>query len=150
MPDDYIEPTEDMPEEIEPMTFTLNSQFNFTAGTQNGLVGNITAGLAPQGAYTFVNNTVAPVEEEAGAAVAGNTSYLDLATCPEIEAGEHALSILLGEKPDGISNTLEKVAKSGNIYSADGKLVRANGTLNDMQKLGKGIYILNGVKVLVK
>ena len=150
MPDDYIEPTEDLPEEIEPMTFTLNSQFNFTAGTQNGLVGNITAGLAPQGAYTFVNNTVAPVEEEAGAAVAGNTSYLDLATCPEIEAGEHALSILLGEKPDGISNTLEKVAKSGNIYSADGKLVRANGTLNDMQKLGKGIYILNGVKVLVK
>ena len=93
---------------------------------------------------------MAPVEEEAGAAVAGNTSYLDLATCPEIEAGEHALSILLGEKPDGISNTLEKVAKSGNIYSADGKLVRANGTLNDMQKLGKGIYILNGVKVLVK
>lgn len=149
-PDDYIVPTEDTPEEIEPMTFTLNSQFNFTAGTQNGLVGNFTAGHAPQGAYTFVDNTVSLVEAEDGASTAANTAYLDAATCPEIEAGEHALSILLGDKPNGISSTLEKVAKSGNIYSADGKLVRANGTLNDMQKLGKGIYILNGVKVLVK
>lgn len=149
-PDDYIAPTEEMPEEIEPMAFTLNSQFNFTAGTQNGLVGNFTAGHAPQGAYTFVDNTVSLVEAEDGASTAANTAYLDYATCPEIEAGEHALSILLGDKPNGISSTLEKVAKSGNIYSADGKLVRANGTLNDMQKLGKGIYILNGVKVLVK
>ena len=36
------------------------------------------------------------------------------------------------------------------IYTIDGKLVLANGTLNDINSLGKGLYILNGVKVLVK
>ena len=51
---------------------------------------------------------------------------------------------------NGINSTLENVSKRGNIYTIDGKLVRANGTLNDINSLGKGLYILNGVKVLVK
>ena len=51
---------------------------------------------------------------------------------------------------DAIEHVINKVAKSGRIYRIDGKLVRENGTLNDVRSLGTGIYILNGVKVSVK
>ena len=39
-------------------------------------------------------------------------------------------------------------AKAGNIYSIDGKLVKANAT--STEGLAKGVYILNGKKVIVK
>ena len=38
---------------------------------------------------------------------------------------------------------------NGNEYR-DGKLVSSKGNVNDLRRFGKGIYILNGVKVVVK
>ena len=51
---------------------------------------------------------------------------------------------------DGIQNALENVAKSGTVYDLSGRQVKKNATLNDLKGLGRGIYILNGVKVMVK
>ena len=51
---------------------------------------------------------------------------------------------------DSIKETVEKVSAKGSIYSLSGRLVKQNGTLGDMNSLAPGIYILNGVKVLVK
>ena len=50
----------------------------------------------------------------------------------------------------GITSSMASKADTLRIYTIDGKLVLANGTLNDINSLGKGLYILNGVKVLVK
>ncbi len=154
----WTEPTKD-PEagedapavaEKDPIAFTLGNKFNFTAGTENGLVGTFAAGHAEAGALTFVNNTVA-VAPEAGVDIKANSAYLDYQTCPKVEDGDYAMLILLGDATAvGINNAIQNVSKSGNIYTIDGKLVRANGTLNDINKLGKGLYILNGTKVLVK
>ena len=51
---------------------------------------------------------------------------------------------------DGIAATLQKVAKSGAIYTLDGRLVTKSGNLNSLRGLAPGIYIVNGVKVTVK
>ena len=150
-PEDWKETTEEAPAEITPIVFKLDTKFNFNAGSHNGLVGTLVSKPAKEGMVTFVNNTMETVKADEPGTIKGNTAYLDINACPQIEAGEHALSILLTDvTPDGINSTLENVSKRGNIYTIDGKLVRANGTLNDINYLGKGLYILNGVKVLVK
>ncbi len=51
---------------------------------------------------------------------------------------------------DGIAETLNRVARSGAIYTLNGRLVSRHGNVNDLSRYGKGIYILNGVKVVVK
>lgn len=148
IPEDYVEGTEEAPAKKDALIFTVSTTFNFEEGAENGLIGTLKSTKVNSGVCTFEKNLIKAVENEAGATVAANTAYLDFDACAKVD-GEHALNIVLDD-PTGIQNTLENVSKSGNIYSADGKLVRANGTLNDMKGLGKGIYILNGVKVLVK
>ena len=49
----------------------------------------------------------------------------------------------------GITEVLDKVAKSGNIYNAAGQLV-GKGNINTVNNLPAGIYIVNGVKVTKK
>ena len=58
-----------------------------------------------------------------------------------------------GEEETGVkkvATAIEKISQPGAVYSMDGKLLRTNATLNSLKSLGKGMYILNGVKVLVK
>ena len=54
-----------------------------------------------------------------------------------------------GSIDTGISEVLDKVAKSGNIYNAAGQLV-GKGNINTVNSLPAGIYIVNGVKVTKK
>ncbi len=56
----------------------------------------------------------------------------------------------ISELADGIEATLKTVAKTGAIYTIDGRLVSKSGNLNTLRRLGKGTYILNGTKVVVK
>lgn len=150
-PEDWVESTEEEPIETTPVLFTLHTDLNFQAGTHNGLVGTLTTTHVDMGTQTFVDNTVTAVKEEEGADVAACQAYLDLTACPKVEAADHAISILLSDvSGTGIASTIENVSKSGNIYSLDGKLMRKNGTIGDMKRLGTGTYILNGVKVFVK
>ena len=52
----------------------------------------------------------------------------------------------LPEVPVGI-NTVNASSNNGNVYTMDGRIVRRNAQLNGLQR---GMYILNGKKVLVK
>ncbi len=54
-----------------------------------------------------------------------------------------------GSVETGITEVLDKVAKSGNIYNAAGQLV-GKGNINTVNNLPAGIYIVNGVKVTKK
>lgn len=54
------------------------------------------------------------------------------------------------EAADGLQTALQNVSRSGNVYTVDGRLVGRNATLNDLGRYGKGVYILNGTKVIVK
>ena len=83
---------------------------------------------------------------------------MNLSVCPIFNPDEEDFdfSILLGaeaDKADGVKNistALEKISQPGNVYSMDGKLLRSGATLNSLKSLGRGMYILNGVKVVVK
>lgn len=149
--EDWIEGTEEEPAETTPVLFTLSTDINFEAGAENGLVGTLKKTHVETGTQTFVDNTVVSVKAEDGADIAANQAYLDLNACPKAEEGKYTMSILLPDASGtGIASTVSNISKSGNIYTVDGKLVRVGGTLNDVKKLGKGTYILNGVKVFVK
>ena len=50
----------------------------------------------------------------------------------------------------GIQNAIANVAKNGNVYNMAGQIVRSNANINSLKGLSKGIYMLNGTKVLVK
>ena len=78
------------------------------------------------------------------------------ALCPEVDATvEYDFAICLNDPDavDGIKDVatvVKKVSQPGDVYSVDGKLLKTGATLNSLNSLGKGMYILNGVKVLVK
>ena len=63
---------------------------------------------------------------------------------------EATIEVIFGEGEDAIQSALANVSKSGAAYTIDGKLVSKNASLNDLSRYGKGIYILNGTKVVVK
>ena len=83
-------------------------------------------------------------------------AVVDLHSCPTVDPdGDYDFSICLaeGEEETGVkkvATAIEKISQPGAVYSMDGKLLRTNATLNSLKSLGKGMYILNGVKVLVK
>lgn len=73
-----------------------------------------------------------------------NTAYINT----EVEDAEITIEIS-GNEVDGISNAIATVSKVGGIYTIDGKFV-ANGNINSLKNMPKGIYVVNGVKVAVK
>ena len=83
-------------------------------------------------------------------------AVVDLFSCPMVDPdGDYDFSICLaeGEEETGLKNVstvVEKISQPGAVYSMDGKLLRTNATLNSLKSLGKGMYILNGIKVLIK
>ncbi len=56
------------------------------------------------------------------------------------------------EAPDAVKDITsgEQAIKTGSLYTIDGRLIRGNATLNDLRNAGRGVYILNGKKVVVK
>ena len=90
--------------------------------------------------------------------VGAGTVVIDLDLAPTLDANDDDIDfgIFLGgeaDKADAVENipaALEKLSQSGEVYSMDGKLLMKGATLNSLKTLGRGMYILNGVKVLVK
>lgn len=54
---------------------------------------------------------------------------------------------------DGVHDlgaTLNIVYRKGDIFTLDGRRVSSNGNIDDLRRYGRGVYIINGVKVAVK
>ncbi len=87
------------------------------------------------------------VSKKSNTAVGANQAYIsgDEEFDPEL-----SVIMVVVEDEDGIETALANVSKSGAVYTVDGRLVSKKATLNDLRKMGKGMYILNGTKVLVK
>ncbi|MBR5395251.1 MAG: discoidin domain-containing protein [Bacteroidaceae bacterium] len=118
---------------------------------------------------SLVNHTLQPYEiyftgnyakciGESGYYISGPTVAFDVDNCPKVDPeGDYDFSILISaaaaDAADGvkdINTAIENISQPGNVYSMDGKLLRTGATLNSLKSLGKGMYILNGVKVVVK
>ena len=162
-PEDYIEGEEVT---AEPYQFEQAfTGFAAQADSINGLIGTYAATTAESGTVIFNKNTAETaeqkiVEDEEGnfstfdnRSVKAYSAYLKFGYNQIDPAGEYDLVIQINGTPtimDGIESTLESVAKSGTVYDMSGRQVKKNATLNDLKGLGRGIYILNGVKVMVK
>ncbi len=133
----------DANDEAEPTIFTHGYELEKTAQESGKLVGsyysaNIGAGklLASGNGFAVTTST---------ASVSANRAYVNG------DYDEDAVITIefTDETFDGIEEALAAVSAEGDIYSIDGKLL-GKGNLNTVKALGRGIYIVNGVKVAVK
>lgn len=145
-------------EDAEPMKFTMPAEPELAVEGKNvnGAIGCLVNHSLKEHEIYFDGNFAACIGKT-GYALSGNSVALDIFSCPEVDAnGSYDFSIFLGQAAEdalGIENVtaaIQKISKPGNVYSMDGKLLRTGATLNSLKSLGKGMYILNGVKVLVK
>lgn len=165
-PEDYVESEEDLSETFEFQQ--IGDGFVAKADSINGLVGTYDGLTADKGMVVFVDNTAVTAEDKvveetdeegntqyvsvSNRTVGRNSAYLKFGYAEADPAGTYDLVIKIDGTPTvvGIQNALESVAKSGTVYDLSGRQVKKNATLNDLKGLGRGIYILNGVKVMVK
>ena len=144
--------------ETEPIQFTMPAEAELAVEGKNvnGLIGHLADYTLKEHEIYFNGNHV-EYNGESGHAVSTNSAVLDVFACPEVDAnGSYDFSIFLGQLAkdalgiEHVAEAIQQISQPGNVYSMDGKLLRTGATLNSLKSLGKGMYILNGVKVLVK
>jgi hypothetical protein len=130
-------------------------EFKLVGDTINGFMG------------CLVNHTLGANEiffDDNYPGTAGKTGYyqpapcvvVDTELCPEVDPKadyDFAICLESEELETGvkdISSVVKKISQPGDVYSVDGKLLKTGATLNSLQGMGRGMYILNGVKVVVK
>lgn len=83
-----------------------------------------------------------------GRDVQAYTGWIELDETPEV-SGNFDLEITINGDLTGIQNVISEVEKAGKIYTIDGKFL-GNGNINTIKNMGRGIYVINGVKVAIK
>ncbi len=151
LPEDWTEPVEGEETPTEEVFFTGGNEIVAQADSINGLVGTFETFAVEKGTTIFANNT-AKATTAASTNVAANGAFLRFGWTEVPADGNYDLVIEINGKVTvtAIESVLSNVAKAGNVYDLNGRLVRTNATLNDVKALGRGMYILNGTKVLVK
>ena len=136
--------------ENEQEMYHMNLTYNITAPkaeTAAPLKGSYAGEKVGSGVIIAEGNTLA-VAKKSNTTVEANSGWI---------AGDKAFAldatievVFDTEAPDGIQTALQQLSRAGEAYTLDGRRVSRKATLNDLQRYGKGIYILNGVKVVVK
>lgn len=88
------------------------------------------------------------VTKRSNSSVPANSAYIKEGQGYELEA--QATFTIDTSGHDGINAAIANVARRGQLYTIDGRLVQRNANLNSLRNMPKGIYILNGTKVTVK
>ena len=145
---------------VEPIKFKIpgNGELAIKGTTENGLIGTLVTQSFGPGTIYFNANYAADVKTGYVVNVTPCSAVLDISLCPVIDPyDEFDFCISLGkvaaDAVDGVkdvTSAVDKISQKGNVYSMDGRLLKTGATLNSLKTLGKGMYILNGVKVLVK
>ena len=154
----YYEPDVD---DMEPVLFTMpgEPEMVLKGATVNGLKGCISQYSVKENDIYFDGKDVLYAKTDGATTLTQCSAILKLEDCPVIDPTAETIdySIWLGgagvDVTDAVKNipaAIQNIAKGGDVYSMDGKLLRTNATLNSLKALGKGMYILNGVKVQVK
>ncbi len=151
LPEDWTEPAEGEEAVTEEAHFIGGNEVVCEADSVGGLVGTFSTFAVEKGTTIFADN-MAKATTAATTNVAANNAFLRFGWTEVPADGDYSLVIEIdGEVTvTAIENVLNNVAKTGNVYDLNGRLVRTNATLNDVKALGRGMYILNGTKVLVK
>ena len=111
---------------------------------KNGLNGALYKTTVGKGVITLTNGKFA-VTKSPSATTDDMTAYIT--NGEEGFDDKLAVTFTIDVEGDNIQAALENVARTGDIYTIDGRLV-GKGNLNSLRQ--KGIYIVNGTKVIVK
>jgi hypothetical protein len=134
-------------EELTPATFHHGYSVAAEPDTLHALKGVFVNTEVGPGYIVPLGNTFATTRAFLGGSVSANTAYI--ASDEKVPVGSD-IEIEISDVPaDGINTAIAAVAKTGVIYTIDGR-VAARGNLNTISRLPRGIYILNGAKVTVK
>ena len=128
-------------------SFTHGTEFVAEADTTGVLRGSfVNLNIGRGNMWASGNNLV--ITKKSSNTLGANTAYI-AAGVADADLESEVTLVIDGKEVDGISAAIASVNKTGNIYTMDGKLV-GRGNLNSLKNLGKGIYVINGVKVTVK
>ena len=116
------------------------------AETTHALKGTFTGGSVSAGTLLPTGNEI--VLNKSNTTIAANSAYIHPGWTINTKATIEV--VFDAGAADGIQSALQSVSHSGAVYTIDGRLVSKKAGLNDLQKFGKGVYILNGTKVIVK
>lgn len=135
-------------DKYEQATFVHGTEFVAQAGEDGSLVGCFVNTTIEKGNVWAANNSA----EKAGFNVTKNTSNTVGANSAYIKAAiedtEAEIELVISDEESAIA-AIQTVSKMGGIYTIDGKFV-GNGNLNTVKGMAKGIYVVNGVKVIKK
>ena len=148
-PEDYEELVDDEDDEnynadnYELCTFTHGTEFVAAPDTTGIFRGCFVNETISFGNIWAEGNSMVLTKKSSNT-LGANTAYIKAG----IEDLESTIELIIeNEEVDAIQSAVANVSKAGNIYTVDGKFV-GRGNLNSLKE--KGIFILNGVKVLVK
>ncbi len=124
--------------------FIHGYDLNKEAQTVGKLIGTYSSVTIGAGKIIASGNTFA-VSSGYTASVPANGAYVN---------GDYDITVTIivefdEETFDSVESAIAAVAQNGNIYSIDGKFL-GKGNVNTVKAFGRGIYIVNGVKVAVK
>lgn len=145
---EYLE-AEERSDDMEPelIEFTFGDDLVAEPLNDGVLKGSFTYATIGSGVLTISNNKVTRTSLESEKI---NTNGAYLSDEEEFPRG-HKFEIVFDDSiEDGINGVLQKVTKRGGVYTLDGRLISNSGNLNSLRNIQPGIYIVNGVKVVVK
>lgn len=141
----------------EPVPMKLQivaNDFAPEAETVNGVHGTYQYQWVDKGIVTSFWGYVAPATGEDNTDCSRDVSayhgYLVVNEAEEYE-GNADLTITMNATVTAVKDVLDNISTTkGNVYNAAGQLVKKNATMGDVMNMGRGLYIINGMKVLVK
>ena len=148
-------------EYVEPIKFSIPGDEKpvMKGATVNGLIGTLVSYTVNEEQIYFDGIQAKSPDHGKTHGVTPCSAVLDLLNCPVIDPNtedyDYSICIAAAVKDviDGVkdvSSAIEKINQRGDVYSMDGKLLMSGANLNSLKTLGRGMYILNGVKVVVK
>ena len=130
------------------LTATYTSAELTEAQTVNGLVGSFTGTSVAEGMYILSGGKI--VKCGTGCTIGANKAYIDMSLVPTTQQ-PGVKSIAIADLTDGI-NTMEngQLTMDNAIFNIAGQRINNSQFTIHNSQLRKGIYIVNGKKVVVK
>ena len=123
------------------LTYYGSSVVN-TPGSENGLIGSFEGMDVDPGMYLLSNNKI--VLCGTGCDIGANRAYIDMSAVPVYSGESHVKSLLIfGDDADGIKAIDNVNDEATTVYDISGRRI-------SQKELPRGIYIVNGRKVVIK
>ena len=144
--------TTDYKEDAEPILVELKHGYNIVPepDTTSVLIGTYVDVTLKTGDVIASGNGFTVLKDVMqGGLVSANSAYMT-SEGSGFKRSDYPTITIDDTAADGIAAAIANVAKTGELYSIDGRLVAKQANLRSLKNMPKGVYILNGTKVTVK